>query len=162
MSRSLRIGDFVFCTQCCEWKPLADMHSVWGVKLQKRYFSPPCHECQAKNQKASRRGPYYRIIPELVHAQAWLSRKVQTPLQAALISDRASVISLALSTLTEREEKVLRLRFGIGDNYPRTLREVATVYDVTHERIRQIEAKALRKMRHPTRRELLEEVMPCP
>ncbi|MBI1317759.1 MAG: RNA polymerase sigma factor RpoD [Candidatus Hydrogenedens sp.] len=56
-----------------------------------------------------------------------------------------------LGTLTEREEKVLRLRFGLGDGYPRTLEEVGSVFNVTRERVRQIEAKALRKMRHPTR-----------
>jgi RNA polymerase primary sigma factor len=56
-----------------------------------------------------------------------------------------------LSSLTEREEKVLRLRFGLGDGYPRTLEEVGSVFNVTRERVRQIEAKALRKMRHPTR-----------
>jgi len=56
-----------------------------------------------------------------------------------------------LSTLTEREKKVLRLRFGIGDGYPRTLEEVGAIFKVTRERVRQIEAKALRKLRHPTR-----------
>jgi len=56
-----------------------------------------------------------------------------------------------LLTLTEREEKVLRLRFGIGDGYPRTLEEVGQIFNVTRERVRQIEAKALRKLRHPTR-----------
>ena len=56
-----------------------------------------------------------------------------------------------LKSLTEREEKVLRLRFGLGDGYPRTLEEVGSVFNVTRERVRQIEAKALRKMRHPTR-----------
>lgn len=56
-----------------------------------------------------------------------------------------------LSTLTEREKKVLRLRFGIGDGYPRTLEEVGAVFKVTRERVRQIEAKALKKLRHPIR-----------
>jgi RNA polymerase primary sigma factor len=56
-----------------------------------------------------------------------------------------------LSSLTERERKVLELRFGLGDGYARTLEEVGKQYKVTRERIRQIEAKALRKMRHPTR-----------
>ncbi|OGW86210.1 MAG: RNA polymerase sigma factor RpoD [Omnitrophica bacterium RIFCSPHIGHO2_02_FULL_46_11] len=56
-----------------------------------------------------------------------------------------------LNTITEREEKVLRLRFGIGDGYPRTLEEVGQIFNVTRERVRQIEAKALRKLRHPTR-----------
>jgi RNA polymerase primary sigma factor len=53
--------------------------------------------------------------------------------------------------LTGRERKVLELRFGLGDGYPRTLEEVGKQFRVTRERIRQIEAKALRKMRHPTR-----------
>jgi RNA polymerase primary sigma factor len=56
-----------------------------------------------------------------------------------------------LSSLTERERKVLELRFGLGDGYSRTLEEVGRQFRVTRERIRQIEAKALRKMRHPTR-----------
>ena len=56
-----------------------------------------------------------------------------------------------LNTITEREEKVLRLRFGIGDGYSRTLEEVGQIFSVTRERVRQIEAKALRKLRHPTR-----------
>ena len=56
-----------------------------------------------------------------------------------------------LNTLTEREKRVLRLRFGIGDGYPRTLEEVGSIFNVTRERVRQIEAKALRKLRHPTR-----------
>jgi RNA polymerase primary sigma factor len=56
-----------------------------------------------------------------------------------------------LTTLTERERKVLELRFGLADGYARTLEEVGKQFKVTRERIRQIEAKALRKMRHPTR-----------
>jgi RNA polymerase primary sigma factor len=56
-----------------------------------------------------------------------------------------------LASLTERERKVLELRFGLGDGYSRTLEEVGKQFKVTRERIRQIEAKALRKMRHPTR-----------
>ena len=60
-------------------------------------------------------------------------------------------LSDVLSSLTERERKVLELRFGLADGYARTLEEVGKQYKVTRERIRQIEAKALRKMRHPTR-----------
>ena len=56
-----------------------------------------------------------------------------------------------LDTLTEREQKVLRLRFGMNDGRARTLEEVGKEFDVTRERIRQIEAKALRKLRHPSR-----------
>ncbi len=61
-----------------------------------------------------------------------------------------------LQTLTEREQEVLTLRFGLTDGYPRTLEEVGRKFNVTRERIRQIEAKALRKMRHPTRIRKLE------
>ena len=56
-----------------------------------------------------------------------------------------------LNTLTDRERNVLSLRFGLNDGYSRTLEEVGKAFNVTRERIRQIEAKALRKMRHPTR-----------
>ena len=61
-----------------------------------------------------------------------------------------------LNGLSERERKILELRYGLTDGYPRTLEEVGRQYDVTRERIRQIEAKALRKLRHPTRRSKLE------
>lgn len=60
-------------------------------------------------------------------------------------------ISDVLNSLTERERHVLALRFGLQDGYSRTLEEVGRIFEVTRERIRQIEAKALRKMRHPTR-----------
>jgi RNA polymerase primary sigma factor len=61
-----------------------------------------------------------------------------------------------LHSLTEREQRILELRYGLNDGYPRTLEEVGQQYAVTRERIRQIEAKALRKLRHPTRRRKLE------
>jgi len=66
----------------------------------------------------------------------------------SLLKDKLSDV---LTSLTERERKVLELRFGLGDGYSRTLEEVGKQFRVTRERIRQIEAKALRKMRHPTR-----------
>jgi RNA polymerase primary sigma factor len=66
----------------------------------------------------------------------------------SLLKDRMGDV---LDSLTERERKVLELRFGLGDGYARTLEEVGKQFKVTRERIRQIEAKALRKMRHPTR-----------
>ena len=62
-----------------------------------------------------------------------------------------------LDTLTPREEKVLRLRYGIDDGKPRTLEEVGKEFNVTRERIRQIEAKALRKLRHPSRSKRLKD-----
>ncbi len=64
-----------------------------------------------------------------------------------------------LDTLTSREEKVLRLRFGLDDGRPRTLEEVGRVFNVTRERIRQIEAKALRKLRHPSRSKKLKDFL---
>ena len=66
----------------------------------------------------------------------------------ALLKDKLGDV---LSSLNERERKVLELRFGLGDGYSRTLEEVGKQFRVTRERIRQIEAKALRKMRHPSR-----------
>jgi len=64
-----------------------------------------------------------------------------------------------LETLTERERRVLTLRFGIGDGYPRTLEEVGKIFHVTRERVRQIEAKALKKLRHPIRAKKLKNFM---
>ena len=68
-------------------------------------------------------------------------------------------LSEVLSSLTAREEKVLRLRFGLEDGRPRTLEEVGKEFDVTRERIRQIEAKALRKLRHPSRSKKLKDFL---
>ena len=62
-----------------------------------------------------------------------------------------------LKTLSEREERVLKLRYGLDDGCPRTLEEVGKIFSVTRERIRQIEVKALRKLRHPSRRKKLED-----
>ena len=78
-------------------------------------------------------------------------KRAISPANATAYSMLKEQMDDVLSTLTEREKKVLRLRFGIGDGYPRTLEEVGAVFKVTRERVRQIEAKALRKLRHPTR-----------
>lgn len=80
------------------------------------------------------------------------------PAAAAANLLRQQQIDDVLKTLTDREEKVLRLRFGIGNNdFPRTLEEVGTIFNVTRERVRQIETKALNKLRHPSRRAKLVE-----
>ena len=64
-----------------------------------------------------------------------------------------------LNTLTPREKKVIVLRFGLADGHPRTLEEVGKEFNVTRERIRQIEAKALRKLRHPSRSKKLRDFL---
>ena len=80
---------------------------------------------------------------------------VLAPVDAALIADLREATREVLETLNPREAKVLRMRFGIEMNTDHTLEEVGRQFDVTRERIRQIEAKALRKLRHPTRSERL-------
>ena len=74
-----------------------------------------------------------------------------SPARVAAHSMLKDQMTRVLSTLSRREEKVIRLRFGLGDGTPRTLEEVGTIFKVTRERVRQIEAKALRKLRHPSR-----------
>ncbi|MFI5303833.1 MAG: RNA polymerase sigma factor RpoD [Nitrospiria bacterium] len=78
-------------------------------------------------------------------------KKVVSPIEAAIRYDLQRQINNVLQTLTPREEKVLRKRFGIGESTDHTLEEVGQDFEVTRERIRQIEAKALRKLRHPSR-----------
>ena len=75
----------------------------------------------------------------------------QSPLEYTTKSLLKDELYSVMHDLTDREEKVLRLRYGLDDNHPRTLEEVGRVFNVTRERIRQIEAKAIRKLRHPTR-----------
>ena len=81
------------------------------------------------------------------------------PAEAASHTLLKEQLSSVLSTLTPREEKVLRLRFGLEDGRPRTLEEVGHEFEVTRERIRQIEAKALRKLRHPSRSKKLRDFL---
>jgi RNA polymerase primary sigma factor len=77
--------------------------------------------------------------------------RVVSPAQSAAFVMLQEAMGNVLSTLTRREEKVIRLRFGLGDGCPRTLEEVGSIFNVTRERVRQIEAKALRKLKHPSR-----------
>ena len=81
------------------------------------------------------------------------------PADAASMSLLKEQLASVLKTLTPREEKVLSLRFGLVDGHPRTLEEVGKEFDVTRERIRQIEAKALRKLRHPSRSKILKDFL---
>jgi RNA polymerase primary sigma factor len=84
---------------------------------------------------------------------------VPAPADAAAFSMLKEQLVEVLDTLTEREQKVLRLRFGLDDGRARTLEEVGKRFDVTRERIRQIEAKALRKLRHPSRSKKLKDYL---
>ena len=84
---------------------------------------------------------------------------VPVPAEAAAQTLLKEQLDEVLDTLTEREQKVLRLRFGMNDGRARTLEEVGREFDVTRERIRQIEAKALRKLRHPSRSRKLRDYL---
>ena len=89
-------------------------------------------------------------------------KAAENPMEEASFSLLKDKIKDVLDTLTEREREVLELRFGLVDGYSRTLEEVGRQFKVTRERIRQIEAKALRKMRHPTRIRQLEGFLELP
>ena len=84
---------------------------------------------------------------------------VPAPAEAAAFTLLKEQLDEVLSTLTDREQKVLRLRFGLEDGRARTLEEVGKEFNVTRERIRQIEAKALRKLRHPSRSRKLKDYL---
>lgn len=84
---------------------------------------------------------------------------VPAPAEAAAFSMLKEQLIEVLDTLTEREQKVLKLRFGLEDGRARTLEEVGKEFDVTRERIRQIEAKSLRKLRHPSRSKKLKDYL---
>ena len=84
---------------------------------------------------------------------------VPVPADAAAFTMLKEQLEDVLSTLTDREQKVLRLRFGLDDGRARTLEEVGKEFNVTRERIRQIEAKALRKLRHPSRSRKLKDYL---
>ncbi len=85
--------------------------------------------------------------------------EVPAPVEAAAFSMLKEQLIEVLDTLTDREQKVLKLRFGLEDGRARTLEEVGKQFDVTRERIRQIEAKALRKLRHPSRSKKLKDYL---
>lgn len=85
--------------------------------------------------------------------------QVAVPADVATFTMLHEQLMEVLDTLTEREQKVLKLRFGLSDGRPRTLEEVGKEFNVTRERIRQIEAKALRKLRHPSRSKKLKDYL---
>jgi RNA polymerase primary sigma factor len=78
-------------------------------------------------------------------------KKSTSPLEAVINHDLREKIHKMLNTLSPKEERILRMRFGLGDETPHTLEEVGQMFGVSRERIRQIEAQALRKLKHPTR-----------
>ena len=80
-----------------------------------------------------------------------VDESIKSPVEAASQLILKEQLLAAIDTLTPREQKVIRLRYGLDDSHPRTLEEVGKEFNVTRERIRQIEAKALRKLRHPNR-----------
>ncbi|MBS3906998.1 MAG: RNA polymerase sigma factor RpoD [Syntrophaceae bacterium] len=86
-------------------------------------------------------------------------KAIVSPMDAVINTNLVEQTRKILSTLTAREEKILRMRFGIGEKYDRTLEEVGQDFEVTRERIRQIEAKALRKLRHPSRAKKLKSFL---
>ena len=87
------------------------------------------------------------------------SKGAEYGLEQAIKSNLSEATTKILSTLTPREERVLRMRFGVGMNTDHTLEEVGLQFSVTRERIRQIEAKALRKLKHPSRSKQLKSFL---
>ena len=102
-----------------------------------------------------------KVSSQLLHENGHFipDEDAPAPAEAASRTLLKEQLSEILGTLTPREEKVLRLRFGLEDGRPRTLEEVGKEFDVTRERIRQIEAKALRKLRHPSRSKKLKDFL---
>ncbi|MDA8433633.1 MAG: sigma-70 family RNA polymerase sigma factor, partial [Nitrospiraceae bacterium] len=89
-------------------------------------------------------------------------KSVMSPLDMAMQGDMKKNIEKALSSLTDREQSIIRKRFGLGEDAPHTLEEVGLEFDVTRERVRQIEVKAIRKLRHPSRSKWLRSFIESP
>jgi len=89
-------------------------------------------------------------------------KSVLSPLDMAMQGDMKKNIDKALSSLTDREQSIIRKRFGLGEDTPHTLEEVGLEFDVTRERVRQIEVKAIRKLRHPSRSKWLRTFIESP
>jgi len=85
--------------------------------------------------------------------------QAESPLQAASQEMLKDKIEAVLTTLTYREREIIKLRYGIGDGYTYTLEEVGRIFQVTRERVRQVEAKAIHKLQHPVRSRKLESFL---
>ena len=106
------------------------------------------------------RAQYMKSLSSYIHTPDFIpDEDVPAPAEAAAFSMLKEQLVEVLDTLTEREQKVLKLRFGLEDGRARTREEVGKTFDVTRERIRQIEAKALRKLRHPSRSKKLKDYL---
>ena len=101
----------------------------------------------------------YNLNPHQGNNNLIPDEDIPSPVDAAAYSMLQKQLREVLDTLSEREKKVLILRFGLDDGRPRTLEEVGREFNVTRERIRQIEAKALRKLRHPSRSKKLRDYL---
>ncbi len=144
-----------------------------SVLLHKNGHEPTAEEiAEELNLEVSRVREIMRVAQEPVSLETPIGEEEDSHLgdfipdeEAPAPADAASHMLLketltgVLETLTPREAKVLRLRFGLEDGRPRTLEEVGKEFDVTRERIRQIEAKALRKLRHPSRSKRLKDFL---
>ena len=111
-----------------------------------------------------KRNSYVKEID--IPAQAQLTANAQQLLlqqsnESAFNKDSSvcDIIESQLETIGERDAQIIRLRFGIGIGYPRTLKEVGRIFNINPERVKQIEAKAIRKLRHPTRSRLLRQAL---
>jgi RNA polymerase primary sigma factor len=124
-----------------------------------RRSSPKSSACRSKKYARCSRSPRSRSRFETPigdeedsHLGDFIEDKnAILPIDAAIQSNLRETTTRVLASLTPREERVLRMRFGIGMNTDHTLEEVGQQFSVTRERIRQIEAKALRKLKHPSR-----------
>ena len=144
---------------------ISKVKKVSSQLLHESGLDPSAEEIAEKlNMPAERVREIMRIAQDPVSLETPIGEEEDSHLgdfipddDAPAPADAASLMLLkeqlndVLSTLTDREAKVLKLRFGLEDGRSRTLEEVGKEFDVTRERIRQIEAKALRKLRHPSR-----------
>ena len=88
-----------------------------------------------------------------------VDESMDSPIEVVFSADLKEQTAKVLKSLSQREEQIVRMRFGLDDEEERTLEEVGNAFDVTRERIRQIESKALRRLRHPTRAQKLKPLL---